>query len=105
MKSLRIAITFLAFTISQYGFAASADLVKKGKAVYSTNCTACHNADPKQDGSLGPAVYKSAKDLIEARVMKGEYPKNYKPKRDTKIMQPLPQLKNDIEALAAYLNN
>ncbi len=81
------------------------DLIARGKVTYSSSCTACHNPDPKKPGSLGPEIYGSTRDLVEARVLRAEYPQGYKPKRATKSMVALPHLKNDIDALAAYLNN
>ncbi len=81
------------------------DLVGRGRVVYASNCTACHNPDPKKSGNLGPEVFGSPRDLIEARVLRAEYPAGYKPKRPTKAMAALPHLKNDIDALAAFLNN
>jgi mono/diheme cytochrome c family protein len=81
------------------------DLMARGKSIYNTTCTACHNPDPKKPGNLGPDIYGSSRELIEARVMRAEYPKGYQPKRETKSMAALPHLKNDIDALAAYLNN
>ncbi len=81
------------------------DLVARGKVVYVTNCSACHNPDPKKAGNLGPEIYGSTRELLEARVLRVEYPHGYTPKRTTKLMVALPQLKNDIDALAAFLNN
>ncbi|MEE3327562.1 MAG: cytochrome c [Myxococcota bacterium] len=82
-----------------------AELVAKGRQVYMSNCTACHNMNPAQKGSLGPAVSGSSEALIEARVVHGNYPPGYTPKADTHLMVALPYLKNDIKALAAYLEN
>jgi len=76
----------------------------RGRAVYQVSCTACHNSDPKKPGALGPDVFGSSRILIEARVVRAQYPPNYKPKRTTKIMQPLPQLVHDVDALYKYLN-
>jgi len=76
----------------------------RGKLIYMTRCIACHNADPSQPGAIGPEIIKSSVELIEARVMRGEYPAGYKPKRATKLMVPLPDLKADIEAIATFLN-
>lgn len=78
-------------------------LSSRGRTVYQTNCTACHNADPKKSGALGPDVAGSSRELIERRVIQGDYPAGYTPKRPSKVMVALPHLKNDVEALAAYL--
>lgn len=81
----------------------SGDLATRGERVYRANCIACHNMDPAQEGVMGPAVAGARPELIEARVLRGEYPPGYRPKRETALMQPLPYLKDDIPALAAYL--
>ena len=78
--------------------------MEKGKGVYMANCIACHNADPKLDGTLGPAVAGSSKELLEARVLRGTYPEGYKPKKASMTMVALPHLANQIDALHAYLN-
>ena len=82
-----------------------AELVDKGRQVYQSNCTACHNMNPAQKGSLGPAVSGSSEALLEARVVHGNYPPGYTPKADTRLMVAMPYLKKDIKALAAYLEN
>lgn len=79
--------------------------VAKGKQVYAINCTACHNADPKQDGVLGPAIAGSSLALLEARVVHGDYPPGYTPKRATKQMVPLAHLASSVPDLAAYLDS
>ncbi len=79
-------------------------LYTRGKTVYLANCAVCHNANPKLDGSLGPAIFGSAKELLEARVLKAQYPEGYKPKRDSKLMQALPHLEKDIGALVEFLS-
>lgn len=76
----------------------------KGEQIFKTICSACHGPDPKKDGPLGPAVEGSSRDLVEARVMRAEYPKGYKPKRDTHLMVPFPQYKDNIDDITAYLN-
>ena len=81
------------------------DPVANGKRVYTANCLACHNADPARDGTLGPAIAGSSRELIEARVVRGEFPPGYTPKRESGLMQPMPYLANDVDALAAYLNS
>lgn len=77
----------------------------RGKQVYFANCIACHSADPTKDGTLGPAVKGSPKELVTARVMKAEYPPGYTPKRQTKIMVALPHLEKSIDDLVAFLNS
>jgi mono/diheme cytochrome c family protein len=79
-------------------------LEEKGKTAYMATCIACHASDPSKDGSLGPSVAGSTKELLKLRVLQGKYPDGYKPKRNSKIMTPLPHLEKDIEALHAYLN-
>jgi mono/diheme cytochrome c family protein len=82
----------------------SAELLSRGKMIYMTRCIACHNADPKKPGAIGPDIYGSPRALIEARVLRAGYPVGYTPKRPTKLMVALPDLSHDIEALAAFLN-
>jgi hypothetical protein len=60
---------------------------------------------PQKDGPIGPSVAGSTLPLIEARVMRAEYPVGYKPKRTTKTMVALPHLKDDLPAIHAYLNS
>jgi mono/diheme cytochrome c family protein len=81
-----------------------AELIKRGKTVYAGNCMACHNMDPKLAGSLGPDVFGSSRELIEARLVKGTYPEGYKPKRPGAGMPLFPHLAGEIDALHAFLN-
>lgn len=78
-------------------------LIKRGKAVYQAACTACHHSNPKLDGALGPAVAGSSLELLEARILRAEYPAGYTPKRSTHQMVALPQYQSDIPALHQYL--
>jgi len=78
-------------------------LESRGKGVYLSNCIACHNPDPRLDGSVGPAVAQSSQELLEARILHRSYPAGYKPKRTSGNMPDFPQLKDDIPALQAYL--
>jgi mono/diheme cytochrome c family protein len=87
------------------GQAAASDDFNRGKVIYMTRCIACHNADPKLPGSLGPEIYGSSMELIRLRVTELKYPEGYTPKRKTKIMLAMPDLKNDIAAIHAFLNN
>lgn len=72
--------------------------------MYRANCIACHNLDPAKDGSVGPSVAGSSLELLEARVLRAEYPTGYKPKKPSALMPAMPHLKADIEALHAYLS-
>jgi mono/diheme cytochrome c family protein len=76
---------------------------EKGKQLWLGQCVACHNPDPAKDGTLGPAVKGSSPSLLEARVVRGEYPLGYTPKRPTKVMPPRPDLAPSVPDLAAYL--
>jgi mono/diheme cytochrome c family protein len=96
------AIAVLA-ACSDAGEGGDGALVKRGKVVYQTNCTACHSRDPSQAGPIGPAVTGSSLELLTAKVLRNEYPPGYTPKRDTKAMVPLVHLKPELPAIAAYL--
>ena len=80
-----------------------AELVEKGRQTYLSSCIACHNADPARDGALGPAVAGASFELLEARIMRAEYPPGYTPKRETAVMVAMPFLEKQLPALAAYL--
>jgi mono/diheme cytochrome c family protein len=78
---------------------------ERGHQVYLANCIACHNADPSKPGPVGPAVMGSSRELIEARVVRAEYPPGYTPKRTTHIMVVMPQVADKVDELAAYLRH
>lgn len=78
-------------------------LAVRGRQVYLAQCIQCHNADPALDGPVGPAVTGSSGALLEAKILRGEYPPGYTPKRPTRVMPPQTALAPDIPALAAYL--
>lgn len=80
------------------------DVVVRGRTVYAANCIACHGADPQKAGTLGPDVYGSSMALLEARMLRAEYPPGYEPKRKSAAMPKLVHLKDDIPALHAFLN-
>lgn len=81
------------------------DLEKKGKTVYATNCTSCHNPDPRIPGSLGPEIAGASLELLQARVLHKTYPAGYTPKRESRLMPELPYLEKDLPALEAYLKS
>ena len=77
--------------------------LERGRAVYLAVCTACHNADPNLDGSLGPANAGSSRELLEAKLLRGGYPPGYAPKRDSQLMPRFEHLAGSIDDLAAFL--
>jgi mono/diheme cytochrome c family protein len=79
--------------------------VQKGRTLYSLRCASCHHpADPRRDGSLGPAIAGSGRALLEARILRAEYPPGYTPKRATRLMPKLTATPGELEALHAFLN-
>ena len=78
-------------------------LAARGRQVYLAQCIQCHNANPALDGPVGPAVKGSSRELLEAKMIRGEYPPGYRPKRPTKVMPPQPAFAPDVPALAAYV--
>jgi mono/diheme cytochrome c family protein len=78
--------------------------VATGRAIFMSHCIACHNADPSRDGSLGPAIKGSSLELVQARVMRGEYPPGYTPKRASHIMVKLPLTEEDVAKVHKFLN-
>jgi mono/diheme cytochrome c family protein len=83
----------------------SRDLVAEGRSAYLGNCIACHNPDPKLEGALGPPVWGASEELLEARIMRQEYPPGYTPKRTTTSMIAMPFLERKISVIAAYLDD
>jgi mono/diheme cytochrome c family protein len=99
-----ISLAFAALACSQGGPSdPQAALVKRGEQVYLNNCTACHARKPSEPGPVGPPVAGSALELLEAKVLRNEYPPGYTPKRDTKAMIPLAHLEPELPAIAAFL--
>lgn len=79
------------------------EAAQRGRGVYMNVCVACHSADPAQDGSLGPNLAGTTRELLEWRVVKGAYPPGYTPKRTTGAMPAFPHLAAQIEDLHAFL--
>lgn len=76
---------------------------ERGRQVFQANCMQCHG-DPKV-GSFGPPNYGSSLPLIRSKVLKGEYPDGYVPKKQTKMMPQFNLPDNDLLALYCYLND
>jgi len=79
------------------------EAAQRGRAVYSGVCVACHNTNPALDGSLGPAVAHASRELLEAKVVRGEYPPGYAPKSPSRAMPAFPHLADKIDDLTAWL--
>ena len=62
------------------------------------------NYQRKFDGSIGPSLHGSSFELIRLRMLYGKYPDGHKPKRTTTDMPEFEDLKDDIPALHAFLN-
>ncbi|MEN8183151.1 MAG: cytochrome c [Myxococcota bacterium] len=77
--------------------------VERGRGVYLSICTACHNADPTREGSQGPPVAGASLELLEARVLRREYPPGYTPQRTSDLMPAFPQLADHLGDLHAFL--
>jgi mono/diheme cytochrome c family protein len=91
----------------QQGGAADPQLseaAQRGKAVYNGVCVACHNVNPALDGSLGPANAHASRALVEAKVLRGEYPPGYAPKRPSRAMPAFPHLADKVDDLTAWLS-
>jgi mono/diheme cytochrome c family protein len=78
-------------------------LAVQGERVYQNVCIACHHGNPARDGALGPAIAGSSRVLLEAKVLRGEYPPGYTPRRETGAMPRFEYLADEIGALEAYL--
>lgn len=77
--------------------------VAKGRQLYVTNCGVCHATDPTKPGAIGPEVAGSSRELVVRRVLHGDYPPGYTPKRQTGNMIALPHLAPVVDDIAAYL--
>ena len=77
--------------------------VTRGKSVYENVCTACHSRDPREAGALGPGVGGASLELLEAKVLRGEYPPGYSPKVPSSAMPKYEYLAQSLGDIAAYL--
>ncbi len=100
---LLLAVAIAMMGCSESSAPPLSEAAQRGKAVYLSVCIACHNANPALDGALGPASAGASRELLEARVVHGNYPPGYKPKRDSMAMPAFPQLADKIDDLTAYM--
>jgi mono/diheme cytochrome c family protein len=75
----------------------------RGRTVYENVCTACHHRDPRQAGALGPELAGASLELVEAKVLRNEYPPGYTPKRPGATMPKYEYLAPNVGDIAAYL--
>ena len=82
---------------------AISEAAARGKTVYLNVCIACHAVDPTQDGPLGPAIDGATLPLLEAKVLRAEYPPGYAPKSAGITMPRYDYLAEQLPDVAAYL--
>ena len=103
-KLISVAVLVALAACTESGESALSPLAQQGERVYQNVCIACHHGDPTEDGALGPAIAGSSAELLDARVIRGEYPPGYTPKRPCDgVMPRFEYLAEQIPALAAYL--
>ncbi len=89
--------------------AVTPELVAQGKTIYEANCTSCHNKNPSQPGSIGPAQASTPWEVVKVKVVTGRYPEalppGYTPARKTKAMRAFPKLEGNLPAIWAYLQS
>jgi mono/diheme cytochrome c family protein len=79
------------------------EVAARGKTVYENVCTACHNRNPRENGALGPAIAGASQELLEAKVLRAEYPPGYAPKLPSTTMPKYEYLAGSLRDIAAYL--
>ncbi len=79
------------------------EAARRGQRTYQNACIACHDANPNRDGTLGPAIAGSPVELLEEKVLRGQYPPGYAPKRATGVMPVFTYLEDKLPNVAAYL--
>ena len=77
--------------------------VARGEKIYRNICVVCHNPNPNQPGPLGPAIAGSSRELLEARLLRGEYPAGYTPQRNTQQMPRFEFLEPNLDDIVAFL--
>ena len=95
-------------TVKPLTNATAADLAR-GAKVYKAQCVRCHNADPNLKGNLGQEQVDAPFEVVVSKILTGKYPdplpKGFTPKRKTKMMTPLKNLKNDIPYIYAWIQS
>jgi mono/diheme cytochrome c family protein len=104
-RSVVAATLLLTFAACSGGDADGDTAEARGEKVYKQVCATCHGASPTEAGTVGPAIAGSSAELIEAKLVHNDYPPGYEPKRNTKLMVPMPHLAGAVPDLAAYLQS
>lgn len=99
----RIGLLAVALVACSGGGEGTVSAAERGRRAYMNVCVACHHADPARDGSLGPAIAGSSRELVEGMVLRRQYPPGYTPKRTTNAMSAYPHLADRIDDLVAFL--
>ena len=103
-RRLRLALlAILAIGCARESEETADPAVARGEKIYRNICVVCHNADPNEPGSIGPAIAGASRELLEARLLHGEYPPGYTPQRTTQQMPRFEFLAPNIDDIAAYL--
>lgn len=81
----------------------------QGRKAYLSNCISCHNKDPNLKGSLGPEVTNVPIEVFKHKILTGKYPDQFpagfKPRRNSKVMRPIPRVEKDIEAIHHWIKS
>ena len=77
----------------------------RGKRIYQSSCTMCHNSNPSKVGILAPNIEDSDSMTIESMILYGKPPKGQNPKWDYVDMNPLPYLIEEVPFLFEYINS
>lgn len=97
-----IRLAIILCLISTSAMAEKLLLASKGAQLFRIHCAACHGLRG-QGGSMCPPNKDASLELLKLKVLEGRYPKDYKPKKGSRVMPKFPFLKNDIENIFEYL--
>lgn len=79
--------------------------VTNGRLIYENRCIKCHSVNPTRNGSIGPELFTTPLEVFKTKLKTGTYPKDYVPKRKTKIMPKFPDLTGKEELLYNYVRS
>ena len=109
MLNFKLGVFLGSLLITSCVFAAENISLDKGKRIWLSACIQCHNKDPNIKGSIGPEVVDAPYEVMYSKVMTGKYPDKlppgFIPKRKSRAMRKLPQYKNDIPSIYAYVQS